>query len=222
MPDASVLLGNDEEMHNRRSDLRKFGWPRKILQTSRGSFSTAARALRGRALKPFVLTLAVLGLSLFGPRAASAQVELPPRELRQLLFTAINAARLLELAPPVAPHRGLRREALFHSRDLAAIRALNHDGFLDRLQNATPVPYEENGIPDDGFTGWVCENVAWVSPRGNVLAVANALLELWLQSPPHHACLMDRHMNVAGLALAVDGSGNWYATFYAAEDTTRR
>jgi hypothetical protein len=124
-------------------------------------------------------------------------------------------------------HAGLRFEARDHSADMAANQKVGHDGFEDRLREATPDPLETAGGSDDGIWGVsvrACENALFRYRAGSTQEtdeqVARALAAQWAASAPHAACMFDGRMNAAGLGIFRDVRGAWWATLEVVTDAT--
>lgn len=160
-----------------------------------------------RAL-PLLICAVALGATL---PAASGQASVESE-----LLNLINRGRDGDLAA----HSGLRAMARVHSHEMARDGGLNHNGAAERIRNAPPDPSEQNGPPDDGFTGTWCENVAYVrgAPEHEV---AQRIYAGWTNSPSHNRCMNDEQMTAAGVGLFYDGSTNTYwATLESAVDNT--
>lgn len=155
------------------------------------------------------------GLFLIGAGALSIQqpaAARPPVEYE--LLDLINGGR----SAPVIMHSGLQIAAREHSEEMARAGELSHAGGTQRIDNASPDPPEDNGSPDDGYTGRVCENVAYVSGQSQD-GVAKRIYEGWRKSSNHVHCMTSPEMNAGGVGLYFDGSG-WWATLNLIVDRT--
>lgn len=175
---------------------------------------------------PVVLGGLLLAFALVRPAGAVLTRETP---VEDRILQIVNSHRAERGLAPYQSHEGLRSVAREHSQEMAAARALSHDGFEDRLNRATPVPYESNGAPDDGFWEYGlagCENAAYHYKAGSPESdeeLAQRFYQLWYDSPPHRECLFDvwgYGINAAGIGLFKDSTGRWWATMESARDAS--
>ncbi len=116
-------------------------------------------------------------------------------------------------------HSGLRTVAREHAGEMSENGELNHNGAERRIAEASPDPHEQNGSPDDGFTGTWCENVAFVrgAPQSEV---AQRIYTAWTNSSSHNRCMNNEEINAAGVGLYFDGDRTYWATYESAVDRT--
>lgn len=153
-----------------------------------------------------LLALAVPHLGAWTGAGASPSIEYQ-------LLGYVNGGR----AGSLTMHSGLVAAARAHARTIASA-GLSHSGALSRIRSAPPDPFEENGPPDDGFTGTWCENLAYVS-GGSASDVAARIYNGWRGSPTHLRCMQDSDMTAAGIGVYYDGR-TWWAVMEAMEDRT--
>jgi uncharacterized protein YkwD len=117
-------------------------------------------------------------------------------------------------------HRGLPRlhenhrldlASMRHARDMARRNYFEHGDFVGRIKRTSYL---------DGAGTWtVGENIAW---GGGSYATPAAIVQMWMDSPPHKENILSRHFHEIGIGIArgtpsarVD-DGATYATDFGA------
>lgn len=153
------------------------------------------------------LAMVAAALTLVGPIAVSAAAESAPPSgsaaaaatapsIESALLSAMNHARVTRNRPPLRAISTLQRPARDQSRYLVVLGVLDHDGrdgspFWTRLFAA--------GFPRGHTLG---ENLAMVPGCG--IDAAKRTVQLWLNSPPHRANLLNPVFRWAGVGAASD------------------
>jgi uncharacterized protein YkwD len=163
--------------------------------------------LRSRTL----LTLVVGGtLSLaLAPGALSvgsaAQVQLSSQE--QSLLRSINAARARAGAPPLRVAAPLQRAARAHSNAMLRSGSFTHGDWYRRLRR--------HGVR--GRT--LGETIAWgVGTEGT----ADAIVRMWLASPPHRQTMLMRGFRYVGVGVATGSFSGYGGASLATADFAGR
>jgi uncharacterized protein YkwD len=160
-------------------------------------------------LAPLALGLATLGL-LAGaaPRASAASAcsewgdakpqSLRPGEARKAIRCLINARRQNAGMRPLRADKRLQRAAQRHTDEMDGSGCFAHEcpgesALGDRLEI---VDYLRGGL-----TSWLAgENIAWgAGKRGTPKAIVDA----WMNSPPHRANILNRSFRDLGVGFAV-------------------
>lgn len=106
----------------------------------------------------------------------------------QNLLRAINGARAAHGAPPLRLDVRLQRAARSHSRAMIRTGNFSHGNWYQRLRR--------HGARGRTFG----ETIAWgVGGDGT----ADAIVRMWLASPPHRATLLTRGFRRVGVGVAV-------------------
>jgi len=176
--------------------------------------------------KPFRSSLAVViavGVAFAGV-TVSGEADADAAAVETALLAAINTGRAGIGKPALGMHDGMREKQRGHAQYMSEIAALTHDGYAQRAQTATPDPVETNGAPDDGFTGYIAENVAqnFRNNRSDV-DIAAAIYEQWLNSPGHKKNMFDESgagYNAAGVGIFEEASGKIWAALLLTGDNT--
>lgn len=142
-----------------------------------------------RVMRALFAALLVSALSVPACAEASSSPSGAERFLIQLA-EVINGYRATNGLEPLALTDELAVLASDHSVQMSERRELSHDGFRQRFQSAA--------------SKLCVENVAWN------FRTAEALLEGWRKSPPHHRNLLDPAISRMGLAISAR-----YVTFFA-------
>jgi uncharacterized protein YkwD len=138
------------------------------------------------------VALAVLiGGSIGAAQPPELTVDFGPQTL-----VLINSYRTSRGLPPLAANGTLKALARQHSRDQAARRTMNHDGFRQRSAQARAA----------GLKGICAENV------GVGYQNAQHLFSGWRNSSAHNTNMLRPNLRYAGISVA----GN-YSTFFACE-----
>lgn len=115
-------------------------------------------------------------------------------------------------AGALVEHPAILAEVRAHSEDMARRSQLDHDGFDARVARIRAA--------DTGISGFVCENVGFVSGLTGQAAL-DRIFQGWMNSPPHRACMLDENAKTQSAAVGVFRSGDeTWATFITAQDTT--
>ena len=118
----------------------------------------------------------------------------------------VNDVRAEHGCGPLRMHAGLTRAARRHARLLLAEGRLDHDAgtpFEQRLQRAAP---EAQMLGED---------LAFGTGRA---ALPSAIVETWMDSPPHRSVLLDCRFTDIGVGIATGAFGSrGYGTVYAAD-----
>lgn len=148
-----------------------------------------------RPVLSVLVTVLALGLALSATAGADstpppltsdqvAGVSITPGEYA--IIRAMNAVRAANGAPPLRPGTALTRAARAHSVDMARRGYFDHGAFVQRLRHfGVRMPY-------------VGENLAYGSGGLSAQAVVN----MWVTSPPHRQNLLDRGFQRVGVGLA--------------------
>jgi uncharacterized protein YkwD len=149
-------------------------------------------------------------------RAASA-VETSP--LEAALIREINATRTARGLGTLARSRGLDRAAASHSLVMLATGTFEHD-----VPGAPTLAQRLRRYYAGRAASWQgAENLASYGP---VEPTAKKVVELWLNSPPHRAILLDRSWRDLGIAArfadAPGGDFNGQPTWVITLDLGRR
>jgi uncharacterized protein YkwD len=106
----------------------------------------------------------------------------------QSLLAAINAARVAHGAPPLKIGARLQRAADAHSAAMARSGSFTHGNWYSRLR--------AHGVRGRALG----ENIAWgVGTDGT----AQAIVGMWLASPPHRATMLRPGFRRVGVGIAV-------------------
>lgn len=139
----------------------------------------------------------LLGLALTFGAGAGANTITPPPPLTSVgttaptpgeyaIVRALNAVRARNGAPPLRVGRALTRAARAHSIDMARRGYFDHGAFVQRLRSfGVRAPY-------------LGENLAY----GASPLTAGAIVQMWIQSPPHRQNLLDRSFRRVGVGVA--------------------
>ena len=107
---------------------------------------------------------------------------------------------------PLRVHAGLARAARKHARLLLTEGRLDHDAgtpFAERLQNAAP---DAHMLGEDLAFGSGCD------------ARPSAIVQTWMDSPPHRSVLLDCRFTEIGVGIATGAFGSYgYGTVYTAD-----
>ena len=118
----------------------------------------------------------------------------------------VNDVRAEHGCGPLRMHAGLARAARKHARLLLEEGRLDHDAgtsFAERLGRAAP---------DAEMLG---EDLAFGTGRA---ALPSAIVESWMDSPPHRSVLLDCRFTDIGIGIASGAFGSrGYGTVYAAD-----
>lgn len=132
------------------------------------------------------------------PGAQSVPSASSPGEASRAIFCLVNEQRRADGIAPLQHNRALKVAATRHSRDMARANYFGHAGstgasLLQRVRQA-------------GFCGsecYVAENIAWGT---GTLGSPAAIVQAWMNSPPHRAAILDGGLRVAGVGVAVAGA----------------
>ena len=209
---------------------------------------TASKAFtKGMGVKKLaVLLLAVVGLTLFTPDASGGTPDedyLFGRINQQrtgtgtgtLSFTTDRTAevrsaesdgreqrrrkRRRRRRPPsvgtagaLVEHPAILAEVRAHAEDMARRGELDHAGFDQRVARIRAA--------DAGISGFICENVGFVSGVTGQAAL-DRIVQGWLNSPPHRACMLDENAKTQSAAVGIFRTGDeTWAAFITAADST--
>jgi uncharacterized protein YkwD len=132
-----------------------------------------------------------------GPSVAPSQAE----QLRELVLTLHNQARLDEKLPSLAVNKKLEAAAEAHAKEMARRHTMTHTG----EDGSTPT----SRIEAQGYRLKRCgENVAFgrYSPQ--------RLMKGWIDSPVHRANIFGNFTQIGvGYAVAQDGTAFWCVNF---------
>jgi uncharacterized protein YkwD len=140
---------------------------------------------------------AALLLALVGAGPAGAAVRLDRAERSAIRH--INAFRAAHGVPSVRPLRALNRAAERHSEDMAHGRFFSHTS-----SNGTPFDRRVRRYVGARAVG---ETLAWLTRRQGV---GRDIVQMWIDSPPHRAILLERSFRRIGVARR---HGMWTADF---------
>jgi uncharacterized protein YkwD len=145
----------------------------------------------------------------FAPGALSvdlaSQVQLSGQE--QSLLRSINQARARHGAPPLRVARPLQRAARAHSNAMLRTGNFGHGDWYRRLRR-------------HGARGRTLgETIAW---GVGVDGTADALVRMWLSSPPHRATLLRRGFRYVGVGVAVGSFSGFPGASVATADFAGR
>ena len=156
----------------------------------------------GRTLVPIVVGIALLG---FAPSASSSEL-LPLHNLgsqEESLLAAINQARVARGAPPLRIGTKLQRAAEAHSQAMARSGSFTHGNWYRRLRRS--------GVR----ARTLGETIAWgVGTDGT----GQAIVGMWLASPPHRATMLARGFRRVGIGVAVGTMDGFPAANVATAD----
>jgi uncharacterized protein YkwD len=142
----------------------------------------------GRTL--VILAISSLGLLGLSPSASPSQLSEPLllSGQEQSLLQAINRARAAHRAPPLRVGARLQRAACAHSRAMARSGSFAHGDWYRRLRR--------HGVRARALG----ETIAWgVGANGT----ASAIVNMWLDSPPHRKTMLHRGFRRVGVGVAV-------------------
>lgn len=121
----------------------------------------------------------------------------------QNLLRAINGARAAHGAPPLRLDGALQRAARSHSRGMIRTGSFTHGNWYQRLRR--------HGVRGRTFG----ETIAWgVGSEGT----ADAIVRMWLASPPHRATMLNRGFRRVGVGVAVGSFAGYGGTSVATAD----
>jgi len=154
------------------------------------------RTIRARLALPVFALLAIAGVALFTACSPESNAELQT-------YPGINAIRQQHGLPPLQADAGLVAVARLRSQDMAAKSYFSHnppDGcnyvcLMDR-----------NGVPHS-YAG---ENIAWNSYDWKQTAAV--AVDMWKNSPPHLANILNCHFTRFGTGVAKGADGKIYYT----------
>jgi len=149
-------------------------------------------------LKPLCAVLAVAGLLFAAAPALHAQgaseVDLTVAE--QYLLTAANQERAAQGLPALHLDAALSEASAFHAEQMA-----EHDDISHQFPNEPDL--EDRGANAGAHFSLIAENVG-EAPTSVIIH------NLWMNSPPHRANLLDPEVNAIGIAV-VERDGELYA-----------
>jgi uncharacterized protein YkwD len=121
--------------------------------------------------------------------AAEAQVT-------EALVCLVNEQRVQAGLNTARVSRRLTRAALKHSADMVSRRYFAHQssGGSTMISRA-----KREGYMGKSRSWWIAENIAWGNGE---LSTAAAILESWLESPPHRANILSAKARDLGLGMA--------------------
>jgi uncharacterized protein YkwD len=160
--------------------------------------------------KPITVALAVTAILATAPQAAPAAV--PSADARaagaapaaragqaRAIRVEINRVRAANGLPPVRGDRRLARAARRHSRDMVRRRYFSH---VDPGGRTPSQRVRRAGYPAGRRVWRVGETIAWGE---GAYAAPGAVVQTWMDSPPHRAILLSRSFHEVGLGLAPGG-----------------
>ena len=167
--------------------------------------STSADRLRPRALLGLGVALSALlpaaAPGLAGAAGAPAPIASPaaaPGPFAQAMTRELNRVRAVRGLPRVREDRRMDRGALGHSRDMARKGYFAHGAWPGRVMAAA------------GSARQVGEVIGW-RVQSDPASEAAAMVQDWLDSPPHRHVLLDPGFRRIGIGRAA-GSRSGYAT----------
>lgn len=142
------------------------------------------------------VVVALLGIALALGAGAGANATTPPplnsvgattpRPGEYAIVRAMNAVRVQNGVPALRVGNALTRAARSHSVDMARRGYFDHGAFVQRLRSfGVRAPY-------------VGENLAYGTPPLG----ADAIVQMWITSPPHRQNLLDRSFRRIGVGVA--------------------
>jgi uncharacterized protein YkwD len=147
-----------------------------------------------RILSVVVLLIALVPALLSARAGADAtppplsSVDVAPTADEYAILRVMNSVRAANGVPPLRPGPALTRAARAHSVDMARRGYFDHGAFVRRLRRfGIRAPY-------------LGENLAY----GGAGLSAQAVVQMWLTSPPHRMNLLDRGFQRIGVGLAGD------------------
>lgn len=158
---------------------------------------TAARRTRRTPLRALAVS-ASLAACLAAPAAASAcgnvHADANKASIKQVDTSTIcllNAERRKYGLPPLHLNRKLSLASRRHAHSMASHHYFAHGDFVGRIRKAHYL---------SGARSWVIgENIAWGSQQlGTPAAIVNA----WMQSPPHRANILSRSFREIGIGVS--------------------
>jgi uncharacterized protein YkwD len=157
---------------------------------------------RPRPGRPRLLALAVAVFVLVPAASASADSRAAAgAQYREAVRCLLNAQRAQAGLAPLAPNRRLARAARRFSQAMVRQRFFDHvspqGSTMDRRVRAAGYAQPEVG-----------ETIAW---GAGALATPAAIVQGWMNSPPHRAIIMDARFREVGLGIAAgspEGDGD--------------
>jgi uncharacterized protein YkwD len=141
--------------------------------------------------------LAIIFAALIVPFTAPAQQTEACRDMAAEVLAHVNEHRAKKGLKPLETNDIVAKEALKHSRNMAAGKVpFSHDGFDNRTAKIKKQL--------TATTAWA-ENVAYGPKNGK------AAVDMWLTSPNHKEN-MEGNYNLTGIGVAGDKKGNLYFT----------
>ncbi len=139
-----------------------------------------------------LVVLAISSVALFelSPSASPSQLSEPGllSGQEQNLLQKINQARAAHGAPPLRLGARLQRAARAHSRAMVRSGSFAHGGWYRRLRR--------HGVRARALG----ETLAWgVGAKGT----AAAIVDMWLDSPPHRETMLHRGFRRIGVGVAI-------------------
>ncbi len=142
-----------------------------------------------------LLVAAVLCAIAF-PAAAHAAVPNARDGEVKMMCRQINSFRALNGVAPMKMSSSLNNAASWMGSDMANKNYLSHTDILGRAYSTRLAAF--------GFVGnWVAENIAAGAPD------AATTLEMWKNSPPHRANLLNARYNVMGVGRGYNASSTY-------------
>jgi uncharacterized protein YkwD len=121
----------------------------------------------------------------------------------QSLLRSINRARARNGAPPLRVGPALQRAARAHSQAMLRTGNFDHGDWYQRLRRM------------GARGGTLGENIAWgVGSDGT----ADALVRMWLASPPHRQTMLRRGFRYVGVGVATGSFGGFPGASLATAD----
>jgi uncharacterized protein YkwD len=176
--------------------------PETTRSSSRSCLVTPVAGAEARGMRR-AAALLIAGLAL-SAGASSAHAE--SARASRVVESEVNDVRAEHGCGPLRMHAGLARAARRQARLLLAEGRLDHNAgtpFAQRLQNAAPEAH------------MLGEDLAYGTGRA---ALPSAIVQSWMNSPPHRTVLLDCGFTDIGVGIATGTFGSrGYGTVYAAD-----
>ena len=154
-------------------------------------------AMKRRSTLPFLAAL--LALACAAPAGAAARHD----RVERSVIRHINAIRTANGLPHVRPWHALRHAAEEHSRDMARANFFDHPS-----SDGTPFAVRVRRYVGSRPIG---ETLAALTGGGQAARV----VQMWMNSPPHRAILLERAFRRIGLARHRSGFGMLFTADFA-------
>jgi uncharacterized protein YkwD len=140
--------------------------------------------------------------------------ELAPGQARKAIVCLLNLERQKVGVGSLDSNSKLQRAAQNHTDHMDGTGCFDHEcpGEADLSRRLEGVDYLVGSL-----IRWICgENIAWGSDK---LGTPKAIVQAWMNSPPHRSTLLDRSFDDVGIGFApgTPGDGNDRGGIYTAD-----